>query len=278
MVGVLPDYWQVAFEYLRAHGRFPNLENPRTFNEKVAWRKLFERDERFPRLIDKITVKDIVGDRFGHNLITPTLAVYDDVAQMEFDKPPLSAPPYVIKANHGSGMNIFVRNGPSDVDAIRAKLGAWLSIDHYHAAKEWAYSQIRPRILVEPLIGGPNTVTDYKFHVFSGTVYAIEVVMDRFADYRINFYRPNWTLLDIKRYAGRPRTERPVPPPQHLASMLQLAESIGCDFSYVRVDLYEVDSAIKFGEMTFYTGAGNDRFEPDQWDVEFGQQWNCLPS
>ncbi len=272
-VHALPADWHVILDYVRAHGRVPNLQHPRTFNEKIARRKVRERDARFPDLIDKIKVKEIVGSRYGHEFINPTLAVYNSSTEMDFTQPPLRVPPYVIKASHGSGMTLLVRDAPIDQTAIREQVDAWLKVDHSTAAEEWAYSQIKPRILVEALMGGSRTITDYKFHVFSGSVYAIEVVLDRFAEYRINFYSPSWDLLDIKRYAGRLPSELPVQPPKRLGTMLELAESIGRDFSYVRVDLYAIEEEIKFGELTFYTGAANDRFEPVEWDMKFGEQW-----
>jgi hypothetical protein len=271
----LPASWHVKLEYFRAHGRWPNLSHPQKFNEKIAWRKLCERDARLPGLSDKIQAKRIVGARFGYDLINPTLAVYSNANEMDFTKLPLSAPPYVIKANHGSGMNIFVRDEPINQSAIREKVDKWMKIDHSSIMEEWAYSRIKPRILIEPDMGDTARLTDYKFHVFSGSVYAIEVVLDRFGDYRINFYNPDWIPLEIKRYANRPPSDAPVAPPNRLADMLKLAEAIGSEFSYVRVDLYEIDGRIRFGELTFYTGAANDRFEPDEWDLRFGQQWVC---
>jgi TupA-like ATPgrasp len=274
LMHALPAKWHVMLDYLRAHGRLPDLKNPRTFNEKMAWRKLYERDPRFPDLLDKIKAKQFIGNTYGKDLIIPTLAIYDRPAEMDFTQPPLCVPPYVIKCNHGCGMNIFVKDSSFAVAAIQEKLDTWLNTDHSEATEEWAYSRISPRILVEPYLGN---LTDYKFHVFSGVVYAIEVVLDRFGKYTINIYDRNWQLLGIKRYANRLQSDKPVQPPQTLGKMLKLAEAIGKEFSYVRVDLYEINKKVVFGEFTIYAGAAFDRFEPVEWDWKFGEQWQHRP-
>ena len=109
--------------------------------------------------------------------------------------------------------------------------------------------------------------------MFAGVVYAIQLVIDRFKSYRINFYDRDWNLLDIRGYGKRPRSDEAIPPPARLPDMLKLAEALGKDFPYVRVDLYEINREIKFGELTFYTTSGFDRFDPPEWDYKFGLQW-----
>jgi TupA-like ATPgrasp len=270
---LLPLKWKIILDFQRAHGCLPDLKRPKTFNEKMACRKLYDRDPRIPPLMDKIKVKDYISVRYGADLIIPTLATYDSVSELNFEKPPLCTPPYVIKINRGSGLNMFIKDD-LDPDVIRKQLQTWLKLNFSKETNEWGYAPIKLGILVEPFIGGLAQPTDYKFHVFSGTIYAIEVVQGRFCDYRINFYDRHWRQLDIKRYAGRPGSDRPVPPPKSLARMLGLAESMGKDFSYVRVDLYEIEGQPKFGELSFYAGSAYDQFEPAKWDAEFGEQWS----
>jgi teichuronopeptide biosynthesis TupA-like protein len=269
----LPINWQVNLDFLIAHGRFPDLRHPETFNEKMAWRKLYDHDARFPDLMDKIKVKDYIAGRFGPDLVIPTLATYERASELDFSSPPLCTPPYVIKTNHGCGFNVFVKDDKVDHQAVKQSLHTWLGLDFADVANEWGYHPITPRILVEPLVGEVAPPTDYKFHVFGGNLYAIETVINRFTNYQINFYDPRWQQLDIRRYARRPRSDRPVLPPRSLAQMISLAEEIGRDFSYVRVDLYEVSGTVKFGEMSFYAGSAYDRFEPADWDEKFGCQW-----
>jgi hypothetical protein len=275
LIDVLPPRARVILEYLLVHRRWPNLKNPQTLNEKITWRKLYDRDPRMPDLVDKVKAKEIVARRFGKDLVIPTLRVYDTAEELDFNVPPLSQPPYVLKTNHGSTFNIFIKDRSFDPKVIREKLAAFLKVNYGHLKEEWAYTQVPRKILVEPYIETPegDTIPDYKFHVFAGVVYAIQLVIDRFKSYRINFYDRDWNLLDIRVYGKRPRSDGAIPPPARLSDMIRLAEALGKDFPYVRVDLYEINREIKFGEMTFYTTSGFDRFDPPEWDYKFGQQW-----
>ena len=274
ILDALPQRWHIAFDFARAHRQLPNLDNPRTFSEKIQWRKLHERDPRMTDLVDKVKAKQIVARKFGDKYVIPTLAVYNSAAELDFSKPPLSQPPYVLKANHGSGLNIFVKERPADPEEIRQKLAAFLKIDYEDILEEWAYSNVERKILVEPFIETPQDyIPDYKFHVFGGVVFAVEMVIYRFGGYWINLFDRDWNRLDIKNYAKRPPYKDDVQPPVQLGEMLKLAEALGADFPYVRVDLYEIDEQIKFGEMTFYPGSGYDRFDPPEWDEKFGRQW-----
>lgn len=275
-IDLLPPRWHVMFDYLRHLHRLPNLDNPQGFNEKIAWRKLYDRNPLLPVLVDKVRAKDYVAEKFGAKFVIPTLAVYDMAAALDFNKPPLSQPPYVLKTNHGGNgaFNIFVKEKLADPEAIRAKLAALLKIDYANVMEEWAYSLVPRKILVESFIETPEGyLTDYKFHMFSGRVFAIEMVIDRFKGYWINLYDRNWKRLDIQRYANRPPCPSEVPPPSRLAEMIELAEAMTKDFPYVRLDLYEIDGQVKFGEFTFYPGGGFDTFDPPEWDRAFGREW-----
>lgn len=272
----LPPRLNVIAGYAQAHYRLPNLKNPQTFTEKIAWRKLYERDPRLPDLVDKIRVKDIMAERFGRDFVIPTLQIYNAIEELDFSKSPLSQPPYVIKVNHGSDMNIFVRAGDASLNPkmIRKKLAKFLKFNYAALAQEWAYAKVRPRIFVEPLIVTPEGyLPDYRFHIFSGTTYAIETVIHIFSHNRQeNMYDREWRLLNVVQ-GEYPKYKTALPRPAQLDEMIRLAEEIGKDFSYVRVDLYEIDGTIKFGELTFYPSAGHDQFDPPEWDKKFGQQW-----
>jgi hypothetical protein len=219
IIDAMPPRWHIAFDFARAHGNFPNLNNPRSFSEKIQWRKLFEFDDRMPDLVDKVKAKQIVARKFGEQYIIPTLAVYNSAQELDFTKPPLSQPPYVLKVNHGGGgkFNIFVKEPPKDPEAIRRELGAFLKVDYDKILEEWAYSKIDRKILVEPLVETPlGYIPDYKFHIFNGRTYAIELVIDRFKDYWINFFDRDWKRIDIKKIrqapavSGRSKTARQI--------------------------------------------------------------------
>lgn len=275
-MNLLPARWHVIADYFRVYRRLPDLKNPRSFSEKIVARKLYDRDPRLPDLVDKIKVKEIVAKKFGERFIIPTLGVWNSAEEFDFTAPPLSRPPYVLKTNHASGANLFVKpdDGSLQPERIRKKMAAFLRINHADIAEEWAYSQVPPKIFAEPYIETVDGyLADYKFHVFSGKVYATEVVVDRFRNYGVGFYDPDWKMMDLG-YVGRyPRYKGLIPKPARLKEMVALAEAMGTGFSYVRVDLYQAHDDIKLGELTFYPGAGHDRFSSPEWDEKFGLQW-----
>jgi hypothetical protein len=193
LIDALPTRLHIILDYLLTHGKLPRLQNPQTYSEKIAWRKLYDHDPRFPPLTDKVTAKEIVGSRFGAHIIIPTLRTYSLASELDFGQPPLSEPAYVLKANHGSGLNIFIRNQPKNPERIRSRLERFLRQNYADIFEEWAYSQLDRKISVEPLIDTPEGyIPDYKFHVFEGKTFAIELITDRFRDIRVNFYDREW--------------------------------------------------------------------------------------
>ena len=276
-LNALPARAHVICDYLRVYQRLPNLENPQTYSEKIASRKLYDRDPRLPQLVDKIRVKEVIARKFGPSFVFPTLGVWSSPEEMDFTRPPLTSLPYVLKTNQASGTNIFVKRQEdlAGVGNIRKALAKFLKINWYAVAREWAYADITAKIFAEPYIETPEGyLTDYKFHVFVGRVYAIEQIVDRFGNYGVGFHDRGWNRMSIAYLDNRYPSYRGVmEPPARLKEMIEFAEAIGRDFSYVRVDFYLVDGQIKVGELTFYPGAGHDRFDNDAWDMEFGRQW-----
>lgn len=270
----LPAKWHVAVDYLRIHGALPNFQCPQSFNEKIAYRKLYDRDPRMPMLIDKIAVKEEMTKRFGADFLIPTLAVFNDETEIDFTA--LSYP-CVVKTNHGSGKNLFLAEPPRDPREARRELRRNLRYRHYRQTEEWAYSQVHPRLLVEPLIdGGEHGLIDYKLHTFSATVFAIQVDVDRFTGHRRNFYDHSWRRMPFEYlYRG---ADFDLEPPRSLPEMLRIATLIGAEFRYARVDLYEVQGKVKFGEVTFYPEGGLGRFRPREFDRVLGSQWNLAIS
>jgi hypothetical protein len=166
----LPRRAHVVLDHLRCHGRLPNLQYPSTFSEKIACRKLHDRDPRIPQLVDKIVAKQQMAARFGPEFILPLLATFSNEAEVDFAALPY---PCVIKPNHLSGFNLFLKQPPESSNGIRRKLGRLLRTRYERASEVWAYSQIAPRLLVEPFIeGGPHGLIDHKFRTFQGSVFS----------------------------------------------------------------------------------------------------------
>ncbi len=271
---VLPDHAAVTRQFYRYHQKVPNFETPKTFNEKINWRKLYQRDKRFTAYADKIAVKPLIASLVGERYVIETLWTGADAAAIPFED---LTPPYVVKVNHSCGNHVFVRNaGDIDKESIICTMRAQLLFSHAHMLREWGYSQIVPQILGERMIELPDGTLpeDFKFFVYHGRVHFIQVDHDRQRDHRQNFHDRNWVPLPV-RYVAPPREPRPAP--QELGEMIQIAETIGREFDFVRVDLYATPMGVKFGELTFYPNAGMVGFDPPEWDLMFGECWH-LPS
>ena len=268
---LLPAKLHVQVEHLLAHGRIPDLKNPKTFNDKVAWRKLYDRDFRMPPLVDKLAAKEIMAAKFGADFVIPTLASYASETEVDFESLPY---PCVIKANHASAMNMFLMSRPVDEKKARRTLGSFLSYHHHAFHEEWTYSQVPRCLIIEPYIeGGEHGLVDYKFFAFHGRVSAIQVDVDRFTGHRRAFYSSDWSIMPFV-YGSYPQPSYTIPRPSQLRTMLHYAEQIGGGFSFARIDLYEIGGEVKFGEVTFYPDAGLVTFKPRQYDEILGEQWH----
>ena len=268
---LLPDYAAVNLLYYSVFRRLPDLKHPKTFNEKIAWRKLYQHDPRFRVFSDKISVKAEVAGLIGEQHVIPTLWTGDAPEAIPFDE---LAPPYVVKVNHSSGRSLFIRT-PQDVkkQATASSIREQLTSSHARRLREWGYLGIPPRVLVERTVETPDgdLPADYKFFIYHGRAHFIQFDCDRTRGLKLNFYDREWNLLPAKlRY---PRTLAPVPKPQNLARMIELAERIAAQFDFVRVDLYSPPQGILFGEVTFYPNAGLEPFTPQEWDTTFGEPW-----
>jgi len=270
ILGVLPPFAAVRIHYLVHHGRLPNFAHPQRFTEKVLRRKLIDRDPRLPILADKIAAKAFVAERIGAQYVTPTLWSGERLPPRGERGWPL---PYVLKANNGSGANVYVRRvEDADWDAIEARCATWRAHSHADWAAEWAYAAISPKLLVEPFIGdGVRLPLDYKLFVFGGVVRYVEVDTDREIGHKRTFFDRDWNRQPFS--LGYPIDDRTIGRPQSLETMIAAAEQLGADFPFVRADFYDIDGAARFGEMTFYPDAGIGRFAPDEYDFTLGALW-----
>jgi hypothetical protein len=271
----LPTRTALSIEFLLYQGRFPRLDNPVTFNEKIQHRKLFDRDPRLTEFSDKILAKERVAAVLGPEWIIPT--IWSGTALPP--RPERTWPiPYVLKASHGSGWNLFIRSREDENwPDIERTTAFWLKQRYGLPSKEWAYWNIQPRLLVEPYLDHvATTPNDYKFWVFGGKVAYIQVDTDRYRNHRQYFYDRSWTRQSIE-YAA-PGTPEDVPQPQSLDKMIWAAERLGAGFSFARVDLYEVDYKPLFGELTFYPNSARARFKSKNTDTELGRLWKLPPA
>lgn len=267
----LPPALSQRFQYLLAHGRLPDLREPKTFNEHVLRMKLTWDDPRHVPFADKLAVKDIVAERLGPEWVTPTLW-----SGTSFPQDPDFPFPYVVKANHGSGQVAFVRS-PDDEVGLAERVSGWLE---KRLARKWAegwYAHIEPKLLVEPMLGdGVEAPLDYKFYGFDGTVVCVQVDTGRFGEHKRSFYDPSWGKLRIE--FGYPIDPADIPAPESLSEMVSAASELSRGFDFARVDFYELESGPRFGEVTFAPASGLTRYEPRSADEWLGTFWPERPA
>lgn len=253
------------------HGRFPRLFPPRTMNEKVLWRLLFDRRPVLRRFADKLAARGFVAERLGGDHLLPRLHAVFDRAE---DAATLALPPrFVAKPTHGSHW-ILIEDGtrPPDRAALQAAAAQWLATDYHTGTREWAYRGLPRRVLVEEHLGqGDGVPTDYKFFCFEGRVAWVQALSGRFRDLRESTFDRDWRPVPM--HYGAPPPDRPEPRPARLGAMLEVAEALSRGMDFLRVDLYDLPQGIRFGELTVYPSAAQARFDPPDWDEAFGRPW-----
>ncbi len=269
---LLNDVDWLKTEFRRRFSSELNLSRPVTFNEKVQAYKLQYRDPLLPLLADKFAVRNYVAKTIGEQYLIPLIGCYESVGAVPIQELPDK---FIIKATHGSGWNLLCMDKRTfDWDSEKVKLDEWLHTNFYLRFREWAYKDIPPRIVIEHLLQDENgrIPVDYKFFCFNGDPKLIQVDFDRHENHTRSLYDVNWKKLDVTfLYPDHPT---PAPRPEDLDAMLSLAGKLSTGLPFVRVDLYKLPPKIYFGEMTFYPGAGFDKFDPPGWDELIGRNFD----
>ena len=251
-------------------GYVPDLAHPRTFNEKIAWRMLHDRNPLIPLTIDKLLVRDWVADRVGPQVLVPLLGAWDRAEEIDWQALPAR---FVLKGTHGWNMNLLVHDKAAlDVAAATASAREWLGRSHYADTYEWGYRNVRPRLLAEVMLQDDSgeIPADFKFHVFHGRVGMLVVHTGRFAAHRTTFFDAAMCRLPMIQ-------SNPADPdlrlPDEIPALIELAETLGREFDYVRVDLYLVRGVIYFGELTHYSCSACGLYTPQSYDRTIGDMW-----
>ncbi len=261
---------QKLFSY-RHLGYWPNIENPQSFNEKIIHRKLYTNNEIFSIVEDKSAVRDYVASKVGSHILPDVYQITDDPSTIRFQSLPEK---YVVKPTHMSGPVILIKDSDmAEVDTIQDACYEWLTQTYGNAKEEYWYQKIDPQIIVEEYLSDKNgnVPDDYKFFTFNGRVEYIQVDTDRFTDHKRRFYDRNWEPQEFKlKYPLAPPTKEP----KNLGKMISIAEQLGSEFDFIRVDLYQPDNnRVVFGEMTVAHGSGIERFSPQKYDFILGKMW-----
>lgn len=251
-------------------------ESPKSFCEKLQWLKLYNKKSIYTDLVDKYEVKSIVSDLIGTEYIIPTLGVWNNFDEIDFDELPNQ---FVLKCTHDSGGLVVVKDKRGlNKEETEAKIVRSLARDYYILARETPYKDVKPRIIAEKyMVDESGTeLKDYKIFCFSGVPKFIQVDFGRFTNHCRNIYDVNWNKLDMKLLYPTDENVN-IQKPICLDTMLEIASRLSTGIPFVRIDLYSIYDKIYFGEFTFFPEAGYEQFAPQEWNRKLGD-WIMLPS
>ena len=261
-------------------GHFPNLKKPTTLNEKINWLKLYDRTPLHTQCSDKFMVRSYVQEKIGDSYLVPLY--FETLNPEEIIPETLPDKPCIIKANHDSSGGIFVRDKDKiDWKQVQENLKSRLKTNYYPRSREWQYKNIVPRVIVEKLLENKigQIPYDYKVHCFNGNVQMISVDLGRGTQehYR-NWYFPNWERTPFSWSSPKEHgkatnpSDTDIEKPSTLNKMIELSQVLSQPFKYARIDWYDVDSTLYFGEITFHHDGGFRPIEPKIWDKKLGKK------
>ena len=276
---LIPDKWYLSWKFKKVFGRPIDWKNPKSFNEKINWIKIYDRNPKYHLLADKLRVKSIVAELLGNEYVIPNLTNGNKhLSEINRNELPNK---FVIKCNHDAASVIICKDKSTfDWDYADNKLKWCMAHDYYHFEnKQWAYKDIDRCIFIEQYMEDAEThdLPDYKFYCFNGEVKCIFVGRERFTNKKgvlVNLYDRQWNKLPFEHY--HPSYEGVIPRPKNLNKMIETAEKLARYVAnpFMRIDLYDINNHIYFGEFTFYPGGGFEEFRPKEWDYTLGSWMN----
>lgn len=266
---IIPDKLYLKVLYLMYFKKKLDLKNPKSFNEKLQWLKLYNRKNELTNLVDKYEVRKYVKDKIGSEYLIPLIGVWKNFDEINFNELPDK---FVLKCNHDSGgISICKTKKDFNKNIARKKLKKSLENNFYYRYREWPYKNIKKKIIAEVFLEDveKKELLDYKFMCFNGKVKCSFVCSDRDkGDLKVNFFDKNWKEMPFTRVYKK--SEKEIDKPRNYKKMIQLCEKLSEEFPFVRVDLYEVNNRIYFGELTFFPGSGFEKFQPEEYDYILG--------
>ena len=274
---LLPDRLYLQLMFRANMDQKLDLKNPKTFNQKLQWLKLYDRKPHYTDMVDKYEAKRYVAERIGEQYIIPTFGVWDKFEDIDFDALPDQ---FVLKCTHDCGGLVICKDKSKlDIEAAREKINRCLKRNYYRHGREWPYKNVKPRILAEQYMEDTKTaeLRDYKFFCFDGEVKALFIATERQKageEVKFDFFDADFNHLDFRQ--GHPNAIDCPEKPTKFDEMKVLAGKLSKGVPQIRVDFYEVDGEIYFGELTFSHFTGMVPFKPEEWDEKFGE-WIKLP-
>lgn len=274
---VIPDEIFLKIKYKLTIKKKLNIKHPNSFNEKLQWLKIYDRNSKYSQMVDKYNVRDYVNKVVGEECLIPLLGVYDSFEEIDFDRLPNQ---FVLKCTHDSGGLVICRDkNELDKEFARKKINKCLKNNYFYKGREWPYKNVKPKIICEKYIkdNASDELMDYKLMCFNGEVKCTFVCSNRKSSKGLNIdiFDRDWNLMPFQRPL-HPNSGTKVNPPKNYKKMIEFAEKLSKDIPFLRVDFYEVNGHVYFGELTFYPGSGFERFMPESYDELLGR-WIKLP-
>ncbi len=251
-----------------------DLNNPQTFSEKLQWLKLHDRRHEYTTYVDKFAVRQHIAETIGEQYLIPLLGVWDDPEQIDFSTLPNQ---FVLKCNHnsGKGMYICTDKRKMNISKVKKDLHAGIKQDYYLSGREWPYKNVQRKIIAEKYMtdgDGSVELTDYKFFCFEGYVDCVMLCLERSTGFpKFYFFDADWRLLRLNVRGKEAPEGFTVPKPACMGEMFQLASILSKNLPFSRIDFYQCNDQVYFGEITFFPQSGLDRNLLPEAEQHFGQ-------
>ena len=268
----LTDKTKIKLTYRRSFKKKLNLDDPKTYNEKLQWLKLYNRNPLYTDLVDKYEMKKYITNIIGEEYIIPTIGIYNKFSEIDFSELPKK---FVIKCTHDSGgLVICYDKNTFDIKDARKKINRALKQNYYVKFREWPYKNVKPRIIIEKYMEDNEDLElrDYKFYCFDGYVKAIMVATNRqnkTEELCFDYFDSEYKHLNLTNH-WHPNAKIKPHKPKQFEKMLELARKLSKGFPHIRIDFYEVNNHIYIGELTFFDMGGLLKIHPDDWETEWG--------
>lgn len=273
----VPDSIMLPLQYRIKLGRWCSLKNPQRWTEKLQLYKMYYRNPVLHQCVDKYEVRKYVESKGCADNLVKLYGVWDHASEIDFSKLPAS---FVLKTtNGGGGEDVVLVRDKDKTDLVeKVRFLDAKRVKEVNGGREWAYTGIKkPRIIAEELLVNTENpeagVEDFKILCFNGQPWYIIVDKDRYIDHKRNFYTTSWERVSVT--TDHEQFETPYPKPKNFEEMMEVARKLSADFPFVRVDLYNIDGKIYFGELTFYPWTGYVQFTPDEFDFTLGKLMDC---
>ncbi|MDB2103260.1 MULTISPECIES: ATP-grasp fold amidoligase family protein [Clostridium] len=268
---LLPDKIFIKIEYYLVMNKKLNLDNPKTFNEKLQWLKINDRKDIYTKIVDKYEVREYISQKIGEEYLIPLIGVWDEFDEIDFSKLPNK---FVLKPTHTSG-NVFICKDKSKIDYkdLKRKVNKWMKRRYYWVHREWPYKNVKPRIICEEYISDKDsTPDDYKVMCFNSKAKLIEVHIDRFKNHNLDIYDNEWNRVALAE--DGPSSNNVYEKPKEFDKMIKMSEKLSSISCHARIDWYIVNGKLYFGEITLYEASGLDQFNNPEDDCTLGEWIN----